>query len=166
MSVNIRDDAAHYKFQNEQAGTTRRQLSVDIDIAQQLFDLVREIADKLALSESLLEDMTAFFRDDTPPEERFDSFKIITLYKTGQGPNWLVDRKRRQYIRVTAPVATAVNVTSSLGSPFVLTIPAMTLPNMWNEFDLPEMSSIILDSTATANSMNIYVRYTNIAPQY
>lgn len=94
-------------------------------------------------------------------EEVTDQRLVQVLFKSGLGPNWIPNTHGRFYTYVWAPVSTAINVTSAVGSPFVLTLPAVSLPSMWNLLDLPDQSSIILDASASANQMNIFVLYTN-----
>lgn len=97
-----------------------------------------------------------------PFREEFDNERFVQiLFKTGFGSNWIPNSRGKFYIYVYAPVATALNVTNPIGAPFILTIPAPTLPNLWNLLDLPEQCSIMLDATATSNQMNIYVLLTN-----
>ncbi len=108
----------------------------------------------------LVQEMHDFFKHQTLPE-RFDIFKIITLYKQGQGGNWIPLKENTQYLRVYALVPTAVLVTSPLGPPAIVTIPAVTLPALWLPWDFPDGSSFMLDATATANQMNIFTRLTD-----
>lgn len=86
---------------------------------------------------------------------------ILPLYKSGFGGNWILNKHGRFYLYVAASVATIINVTSSLGAPFILNIPAIALPGYWNLIDLPEGASIILDDIATYNQMNLHVLLTN-----
>lgn len=114
----------------------------------------------------IMSDMHDFFKQQTLPE-RFDFNWIQVLFKVGQGSNWIPRKNNNQYFRVWAPVATALLVSSPVGAPFILTIPAITAtyPNMWLPFDFPDGSSISLDVSATSNQMNIYVKLTDVAQE-
>lgn len=159
-----RDDARHMAQQINQISIDRDHLHEGIGIMSNLLGVVRNMLDHQILMNNYMEDLSSFFHEGKPPEEALDIFKIVTLFKPGFGPNLILNKERRQYMRVQAGVATACNISSPMGPPFVVTIPAVTLPNQWNPFDFPDMSSIYLDSTASANQMNIYVRYTNVPP--
>lgn len=98
----------------------------------------------------------------TGQKEIMDERYIQTLFKAGLGANWIPNRRGKFYIYVQAPVATALNISGPLGSPYVLTIPAPTLPGLWNLLDIPDQSSIILDSTAASNQMNLFVLLTDM----
>lgn len=112
---------------------------------------------------SLLVEMTALLKSNISAKENADVFEIVTLYKVGFGRNWIPAKNHRQYIRIAAPVATAISVSSSLGAAFVVNVPAIALPNFWNDWDFPDQSSFMLDSTASANQMNIWVRFTEVS---
>lgn len=99
--------------------------------------------------------------ENSAPVEIMNERFIQPLFKVTFGSNWIPNPRGKFYIYVMAPVATALNVTSPMGPPFVLIIPAPALPNMWNLLDLPEQSSIYLDTTATSNQMNIFVLLTD-----
>lgn len=105
-----------------------------------------------------------FLKEIANPEKN-DIFEIVTLYKVGFGRNWIPRRENDTYIRWYAPVATAVQISSPLGSPFTLTIPAVTYPSLWLPCDFPDGSSIILDATASSNQMNVFVRHTRVAQE-
>lgn len=95
-----------------------------------------------------------------------DVYEVVRLYKLGQGPSMQLQYEHRKFTRIMAPVPTAVLVNSIIGSPFVMTVPAPTPPNLWLPLDFPDGTMYSLDSTATANQMNVYVRYTNDKPAY
>ena len=98
----------------------------------------------------------------TISKEASSVFRIVTLYKAGLGPNWVPRLGERDYIQVYALQATAVLVTSPLAPPTVVTIPATTLNDLWLDFDFPDGSSFILDVSASANSLNIYTKITQV----
>lgn len=123
-------------------------------------DPIHVMLEKLENIHTVLQAINSKQGEPTDSEITNDKF-IQTLFKAGQGGNWIPNRRGRFYLYVAAPVPTALSVTSPLGPPFVLTIPAITLPGYWNLLDFPEASSVMLDSTATANQMNIHVLLTN-----
>jgi|SRR6516162_4549793 hypothetical protein len=135
-------------------------LQQNLDALQGMLDALKSIDDNVRLNASLTGDLDAFFRSPPTPKEAYDLFEIVPLWKQGFGSNWIPNRQHRQYLFVYAPVATAISCSTPLGAPFVLTIPQVTFPDMWNKLDLPDQSSVFLDSTATANQMIIYVRKT------
>lgn len=90
-----------------------------------------------------------------PPESQ-DIFKIVTLYKQGQGSNFIPDNQGRPYLYVYALQTTNVVITSPLAPPTSATIPA----GKWVNLNFPNGTSFILDTIATANQLNIYARYT------
>jgi hypothetical protein len=137
-------------------------LQENLDALQASLDALKKIDENVRLNASLTADLCAFFREPPPPPESFDLFEIIPLWKVGFGSNWIPNKQHRQYLYVYAPVATAILCSTSLGPPFVLTIPQVTFPDMWNKLDLPDQSSITLDATATSNMMTIYVRKTQV----
>lgn len=118
------------------------------------------VLDKLENMHVVLQAIHATLNEPVGAEVANQRF-VQTLYKSGFGGNWMPNTFGRFYLYIYAPVATALNVSSPLGAPFVLTIPAPTLPNLWNLLDLPDQSSVILDATASANQMNVYVLVTN-----
>ena len=137
-------------------------LQQNLDAVQASLDALKKIDENVQLNASLTADLCAFFREPPPPKESYDLFKIVTLYKPGFGSNWIPNKQHRQYLFIYAPVITAISCSTPLGAPFVLTIPAVTFPDMWSKFDLPDQSSVYLDSTATANQMTIFTRETQI----
>lgn len=163
----MRDDIRHMHQQAVQGGYDREPLPItQLDLFQKMLDALRDVAAHTALTKSLLEDMVVSFHEGPPPPESFDINRTITLYKVGSGGNWLLNKEHRQYCFVWAPVATIVNITSSIGPPFLVTIPAITLPQIWNRFDFDDQASIWLDNTASASQMNIKVRLTNVPNLY
>ena len=162
--MTTREDLRHGVAQANQISIDRDKLHEGLGILNNAVEILRNMIDKQVLANNYLEDMSAYFHHGPPPPESIDIFKIVTLYKVGSGPNLILSKERRIYMRVYALVATAVNIASPLGPPAVITIPAVTLPNMWSPFDFPDQSSVYLDSTASAAQMNIYVRYTNVPP--
>jgi hypothetical protein len=137
-------------------------LQQNLDSLQAMLDSLHHIREDVRLNASLTADLCAFFHEPQPPPETFDLFKIVVLYKYGQGQNWIPNKQHRQYLYVYAPIPTATSIASPLGPAFIITIPAVTLPNMWNKFDLPDQSTVTLDTTATANQMIIFTRETNV----
>lgn len=125
---------------------------------QDIAEFFRRITD---IHQSLIE-MNEFLKRNTYAKELSDIFEVVSIYKIGQGKNWIPSRMQRQYMRIAAPVPTAIQVTSMLGSPFVVTVPAIVPPAFWNVWDWPDQSSFYLDTTATSNTMNVWVRYTNV----
>jgi hypothetical protein len=112
---------------------------------------------------ALLHQMVDYFKMNTYPKETSDIFEVVTLNKQGFGGNWIPSKFQRQYMRIAAPVPTAIQVTSMLGTPFVVTVPAVAPPLFWNIWDWPDQSAFYLDTTATANNMKVWVRFTNVA---
>lgn len=90
-----------------------------------------------------------------------DERYVQPLWKPGLGQTWIPNRRGKFYLYVWGTVATALNVTTPIGPPFVLTVPAPTLPQLWNLLDIPDQSSVTLDSTASANMLSLYVLLTN-----
>jgi hypothetical protein len=110
-------------------------------------------------------ELREFLVSETVPE-RFDDKQIIQLAKYGFGSDWVPQKGEHEYIEVWAPVATAVSCITPLGAPFVVTIPVPTLSGssgLWLPWDFPDGSRFVLDSTAAANNMYIYVRWTLVA---
>lgn len=88
-----------------------------------------------------------------------DVFKVVTLYKSGLGPNYIPRGENHEFIRILVPVSTPLNVTTIFGT-FVFTVS----PGVWTSIDFPDGSNYILDSTATVNQQAAYVRFTNRPP--
>ena len=148
MATNPHDLATYpYKFEGQYKHTDE-------------FDYAHSLLEKIEAIHVVLQSINKALYNP-PHDESVDQRWKQTFYKSGFGGNWLLQRFERLYLYMAAPVATALNVTSPLGAPFVLTVPAITLPSYWNLVELPEMSSIILDSTATANQMNVHMLVTN-----
>lgn len=91
------------------------------------------------------------------PKETRDIYKIQTLVKVGTP--YISNTDNRQYTRILVPTQTILNITSVLGI-FTLTVPAAT----WTSLDLPDRSTVLLDSTNTASSQQVYLRYTDQHP--
>lgn len=106
-----------------------------------------------------LHDLFTFLRQNQYPKETEDIFKIVTLYKAGFGGNVILQPMQRTYTYIFAPVATAILVASPLSVPVVVAVPATTLPQFWLHWDWPDGTSFTLDTSASANQLNIYVRY-------
>ncbi len=99
-------------------------------------------------------------KDSIPPEEK-DLFKVVTLYKQGFGPPFTPVSEHRQYMRMICGVSLPISVTSVIGQSN-LTLP----PWSWVPVDFPDNTSYLLDASAPGNSQTIWVRYTNVAPNW
>lgn len=106
-----------------------------------------------------LHDLFVFLKMNQYPKETEDIFKIVTLYKAGFGGNVILQPMQRTYTYIFAPVATAILVSSPLSVPVVVAVPATTLPQFWLHWDWPDGTSLMLDTSASANQLNVYVRY-------
>lgn len=135
---------------------------IDILSAPETLAEINEFNRRVTDMHALLMEMNEFLKRSTYPKETSDIFETVTLYKPGFGKNWIPSRFQRQYMRIAAVVPTAINVSSFLGPPVVITIPAIAPPGFWNVWDWPDQTSIYLDATATANQMYLWVRFTNV----
>src|SRR6266571_6283605 len=99
-------------------------------------------------------------KDSIPPEEK-DLFKVVTLYKQGFGSPFTPVSEHRQYMRMICGVSLPISVTSVIGQSN-LTLPSWS----WVPVDFPDNTSYLLDASAPGNSQTIWVRYTNVAPNW
>lgn len=110
----------------------------------------------------ILREMHNYYIARTLDTENEDKYENVTLWKTGQGGNWLVNKHSRYYVYVTTTVTTVLNITTPFGPSFLYTLqPAGTNGIVWYDMNFPENTSIILDSTNTLSQSTIFVKYTN-----
>lgn len=88
-----------------------------------------------------------------------DVYTIVTVSKTSFGPPIFIAPKDRQYTQVLAGITTVLNVSSFIG-PFNITI----APAKWTSLDIPENSTVTLDSSYANNTAQLYLRFTNTSP--
>ncbi len=114
--------------------------------------LLRELHDTLiSLHEFLLV--------QTKRQETADLYHIVTLYKLMSGPTITYSTHGHLYARILVGSNMIIDVSSVLGN-FSISIPAAT----WTAFDLPDMSTLQLDSTYVNNTAQIMLRLTNVKP--
>lgn len=161
MSSDLQD--LQHDFLQRQQSHPENALAANFELMSRIATTLKDLGGHMRLNNSLLQDIDAYFREGTPPDEAKDIFKIVPLYKQGFGPNWILNKENRLYCRVYALVSTSVDVFSPIGPMVSVTIPPITLPALWNPFDFPDQTYFYLDAGDTFNQSNIYVRLTNVS---
>lgn len=161
MSSDLQD--LQHDFLQRQQAQSKNALEANLELMSRIATSLKDLGGHMRLNNSLLEDIDAYFREGLPPTETKDLLKIVTLYKPGFGGNWIPNKEHRQYLQVYALLPTVVLVSSPLGPPTTITIPAIALPTLWIPFDFPDQTSFMLDVSASANQMNIFTKISNVS---
>lgn len=122
------------------------------------FPAIIEFEKRLGNINKLLVELDEYLTTRIFPPESQDIFRVVSLYKVGFGYNFILDRLGRMYVLVNALQVTNIIITSPIAPPTSATIP----PGKWVSLNLPDASSITLDTIAPANELKIYVRYTMV----